>query len=49
MVIDGCGNPSGATLGDILVARLAHKGVAAYEEWLEAGEPDEPMPGRGQS
>ena len=29
VVIDGCGNPSGATLGDILVARLAHKGVAA--------------------
>ena len=29
MVINGCGNPSGATLGDILVARLAHKRVAA--------------------
>ena len=29
VVIGGCGNPSGATLGDILVARLAHKGVAA--------------------
>ena len=29
VVIDGCGNPLGATLGDILVARLAHKGVAA--------------------
>lgn len=29
VVIDGCGNPSGATLGDILVARLAHRGVAA--------------------
>ena len=29
VVIDGCGNPAGATLGDILVARLARKGVAA--------------------
>ena len=29
VVIDGCGNPLGATLGDILVARLAHNGVAA--------------------
>lgn len=29
VVIDGCGNPHGATLGDILVARLAGKGVAA--------------------
>ena len=29
VVIDGCGNPSGATLGDILVARLARKGVVA--------------------
>ena len=29
VVIDGCGNPDGATLGDILVARLARKGVAA--------------------
>ena len=29
VVIDACGNPHGATLGDILVARLAHKGVAA--------------------
>ena len=29
VVIDGCGNPLGATLGDILVARLARKGVAA--------------------
>ena len=29
VVIDGCGNPHGATLGDILVARLAAKGVAA--------------------
>ena len=29
VVIDGCGNPCGATLGDILVARLARKGVAA--------------------
>ena len=29
VVIDGCGNPSGATLGDILVARLSRKGVAA--------------------
>ena len=29
VVIDGCGNPGGATLGDILVARLARKGVVA--------------------
>ena len=29
VVIDGCGSPAGATLGDILVARLARKGVAA--------------------
>ena len=29
VVIDGCGNPLGATLGDILVARLARKGVVA--------------------
>ena len=29
VVIDGCGNPQGATLGDILVARLARKGVLA--------------------
>ena len=29
VVIDGCGNPLGATLGDILVARLARKGVLA--------------------
>ena len=29
VVIDGCGNPLGATLGDILVTRLAHKGVVA--------------------
>ena len=29
VVIDGCGNPCGATLGDILVARLARKGVVA--------------------
>lgn len=29
VVIDGCGNPCGATLGDILIARLALKGVAA--------------------
>ena len=29
VVIDGCGNPHGATLGDILVARLARRGVAA--------------------
>ena len=29
VVIDGCGNPHGATLGDILVARLARKGVVA--------------------
>ena len=29
VVIDGCGNPYGATLGDILVARLARKGVLA--------------------
>ena len=29
VVIDGCGNRCGATLGDILVARLAHKAVAA--------------------
>lgn len=29
VVIDGCGNPAGATLGDILVARLARKGVLA--------------------
>ena len=29
VVIDGCGNPAGATLGDILVARLAWKGVVA--------------------
>ena len=29
VVIDGRGNPHGATLGDILVARLARKGVAA--------------------
>jgi len=29
VVIDGCGNPTGATLGDILVARLARKGVLA--------------------
>ena len=29
VVIDGCGNPFGATLGDILIARLAHNGVAA--------------------
>ena len=29
VVIDGCGNPHGATLGDILVARLARKGVLA--------------------
>ena len=29
VVIDGCGNPLGATLGDILVARLDRKGVAA--------------------
>ena len=29
VVIDGCGNPGGATLGDILVARLARKGVLA--------------------
>jgi regulator of RNase E activity RraA len=28
VVIDGCGNTDGATLGDILVARLATKGVA---------------------
>jgi regulator of RNase E activity RraA len=27
VVIDGCGNTAGATLGDILVARLAVKGV----------------------
>ena len=79
VVIDGCGNPLGATPGDILAARLAHKGVAAaiaeagveqerferfvqqrvkagasvlglyppgaaalaaYEEWLAAGETD---------
>ena len=29
VVIDGRGNPHGATLGDILVARLARKGVVA--------------------
>ena len=29
VVIDGCGNPCGATLGDILVARLARRGVVA--------------------
>ena len=29
VVIDGCGNRAGATLGDILVARLARKGVVA--------------------
>ena len=29
VVIDGCGNPHGATLGDILVARLARRGVVA--------------------
>ena len=29
VVIDGCGNPAGATLGDILAARLARRGVAA--------------------
>ena len=29
VVIDGCGNPRGATLGDILVARLARRGVVA--------------------
>ena len=29
VVIDGCGNPDGATLGDILVARLAARGVVA--------------------
>ena len=29
VVIDGCGNRDGATLGDILVARLARKGVVA--------------------
>ena len=29
VVIDGCGNPAGATLDDILVARLARKGVVA--------------------
>ena len=29
VVIDGRGNPYGATLGDILVARLARKGVVA--------------------
>ena len=29
VVIDGCRNPCGATLGDILIARLARKGVVA--------------------
>ena len=29
VVIDGCGNPAGATLGDILVARLKARGVTA--------------------
>lgn len=29
VVIDGCGSPDGATLGDILVARLAARGVVA--------------------
>jgi regulator of RNase E activity RraA len=29
VVIDGCGNPHGATLGDILVARLRARGVVA--------------------